>query len=67
MFHDGAIVPSIDNYARIVADLLIGETLAALRHPEDERRHVAELELEARHPNVLTLLTAIQMRALDTQ
>ena len=69
---DGELVPSIDNYARIVADLLIGETLA-LNHwwpkpppPEitGQRLH-AESELEARHPQALRLLTAIQVRALD--
>lgn len=62
---DGILVPSIDNYARIVADLLIGETLAELQDPPEMRRARAESGLEARHPQALRLLTAVQVRALD--
>lgn len=64
---DWVLIPSIDNYARIIADLLIGEAVAHLRHADDpqQRRCVAEAELAARHPQAIRLLSAVQARALD--
>ena len=57
--------PTLDNYMRIVTDLLIGEVIHFDEHPDpNTRRAIAEDDLAARCPHALRLLSAVQSRAL---